>query len=127
MAYLGVCLLSYMFNDIPKYYRTTERLIVFAGLLVSFSNLVNSRRIALMRLHLFHTFCILSTILVVINYIMFATGQINSSQASTYQNIGLYTGSTMNNEMGLLGAVSIMFIIAFCGKYIKTFSKIEKS
>lgn len=126
VAYLGVCLLSYMFNDIPKYYRTTERLIVFAGLLVSFSNLVNSRRIALMRLHLFHTFCILSTILVVINYVMFATGHINSSQASTYQNIGLYTGSTMNNEMGLLGAVSIMFIIAFCGKYIKIFSKIEK-
>ena len=108
-----------MLNDIPAYYRTTERLLVFGGLLLAFSNIVSSRRIALMRLHLFHIFCILSVVLVVINYLMFITGNIGSSQASIFENIGFYAGSTMNNEMGLLGAVSIMFIIAYGGKYWK--------
>lgn len=126
VAYLAVCWLSFLLNDIPEYFRTTERLLVFTGLLIAFSSIVNGRRIALMRLHLFHTFCILSVILVVINYLMFATGHIGKSQASTFENIGFYAGSTMNNEMGLLGAVSIMFIIAFCGKYFKTFTKKEK-
>ena len=126
VAYLAVCWISYMLNDIPAYYRTTERLLVFGGLLLAFSNIISSRRIALMRLHLFHIFCILSVVLVVINYLMFITGNIGSSQASIFENIGFYAGSTMNNEMGLLGAVSIMFIIAYGGKYWKIFSRFEQ-
>lgn len=126
IAYLVVCFLSAIVNDIPSYFNIPMRLGVFVLLLCSFSNLLNSRRIALVRLHLLHIFSILSVILVSINYILFMLGMGDNRQMEVYEEQGLYTGSTANNEMGLLGAVSIMYIVVFAGKNYKMFSKIEK-
>lgn len=126
IAYLVVCFLSAIVNDIPSYFNIPMRLGVFVLLLCSFSNLLNSRRIALVRLHLLHIFSILSVILVSINYILFTLGMGDNRQMEVYEEQGLYTGSTANNEMGLLGAVSIMYIVVFAGKNYKMFSKIEK-
>lgn len=119
IAYLGVCLLSIILNPIPAFYQTPIRYATFILLLTSFSSLVNSRKIALMRLHLFHIFSILSMALVTINYIFFSAGFIDKRKMEIFTEHGLFTGSTANNEMGLLAAVAIMFIIAFCGKFYK--------
>lgn len=126
VAYLIVCFLSIILNPIPAYYQTPIRFAFFILLLASFSNLLNSRKLALMRLHLFHIFSILSVVLVTINYIFFSAGLVSNKQIEKFQESGLFTGSTANNEMGLLGAISIMFIIAFGSKFYKRFSVIEK-
>ena len=126
IAYLIVCLMSILLNDIPSYYRIYTRYFVFILLLTSFSSLVNSRKIALMRLHLFHLFSILTVILVAVNYLFFSIGFVNDRAMQIYQDHGIFTGSTANNEMGLLGAVAIMFIVAFWGKFNKKLSLISK-
>ena len=126
ILYLIICLISILLNDIPSYYRIYSRYIVFILLLLSFSNLVNSRKIALMRLHAFHIFSILAVILVTINYILFHFGYVNNEAISMYEESGIYTGSTANNEMGLLGAISIMFIVVYISKYIKEISVLSK-
>lgn len=126
VAYLVVCFLSAIVNDIPSYYNIPIRLGVFVLLLCSFSNLLNSRKIALFRLHLFHIFSILCVILVTVNYVLFTLGMGTSGQMELYEDTGLYTGSTANNEMGLLGAISIMYIVVFVGKYFKTLRLIGK-
>lgn len=127
ILYLTICLISILFNNIPSYYRIYSRYLVFILLLLSFSNLINSRKIALIRLHTFHIFSILTVILVTVNYLLFSLGIVKNDVMELYQERGLYTGSTANNEMGLLGAIAIMFIITFTIKYFKyisTFSKI---
>lgn len=124
--YLITCLVSILLNDIPPYYRIYSRYLVFILLLSSFSNLVNSRKIALMRLHTFHIFSILTVILVTINYIFFSLGIVKSEALALYEERGLYTGSTANNEMGLLGAISIMFIITYSIKFFKQISTLSK-
>lgn len=126
IAYLIVCLMSILLNEIPSYYRIYTRYFVFILLLMSFSSLVNSRKIALMRLHLFHIFSVLTVILVTVNYLFFSIGFINNRAMQIYQKHGLFTGSTGNNEMGLLGAVAIMFIIAFWGRFNKKLSGISR-
>ena len=126
IAYLIVCFLSIILNNIPEYYQAPSRYIVFILLLTSFSSLVNSRKIALIRLHLFHIFSILSVVLVTINYIFFSVGIVSKKQVEIFNEHGLYTGSTANNEMGLLAAIAIMFIIAFYGKFHKILSIIDK-
>lgn len=124
--YLIICLVSILLNDIPPYYRIYSRYLVFILLLLSFSNLVNGRKIALMRLHAFHIFSILTVILVTINYIFFTLGFVKSEALTLYEERGLYTGSTANNEMGLLGAISIMFIITYSIKFFKQISTLSK-
>lgn len=124
--YLIICLVSILLNDIPPYYRIYSRYLVFILLLLSFSNLVNGRKIALMRLHAFHIFSILTVILVTINYIFFTLGFVKSEALTLYEERGLYTGSTANNEMGLLGAISIMFIITYNIKFFKQISTLSK-
>lgn len=126
LAYLGVCFASIIFNDIPSYYRVYFRFIVFILLLLSFSNLIYSRKIALIRLHIFHIFSILTVLLVTINYIFFSLGFVNNKAMTLYQEQGLYTGSTANNEMGLLGAIAIMFIVAYTSKYYTRLSIASK-
>lgn len=126
IIYLTVCLLSILLNNIPSYYRIYSRYIVFILLLLCFSNLINSRKIALIRLHTFHIFTILTVILVTINYLMFSLGLIQSDALELYEERGLYTGSTANNEMGLLGAISIMFIITYSIKFFRLFSLASK-
>ena len=126
VVYLGVCLLSIVLNQIPTYYQIPIRYVTFILLLASFSNLINSRKIALMRLHLFHIFSILSVILVTINYIFFSAGLASKKQMEIFQEHGLFTGSTGNNEMGLLAAVAIMFIIAFCEKFYRQITIVGK-
>ena len=113
VAYLTVCFLSAIVNDIPSYFNTPMRLGVFVLLLCSFSSLLNSREIALLRLHLFHIFSILSVVLVSINYVLFSFGMGDNRQMEVFEEQGLYTGSTANNEMGLLGAIAIMYIVVF--------------
>lgn len=124
--YLIICLISILLNDIPSYYNIYTRYLIFILLLLSFSNLVNSRKIALMRLHTFHIFSILTVILVTINYIFFSLGIVKDEALALYEEMGLYTGSTANNEMGLLGAVAIMFIITYGIKYFKQISNLSK-
>lgn len=126
VAYLTVCFLSAIVNDIPSYFNIPMRLGVFVLLLCSFSSLLNSREIALLRLHLFHIFSILSVVLVSINYVLFSFGMGDNRQMEVFEEQGLYTGSTANNEMGLLGAIAIMYIVVFAGKYYKHFNLIEK-
>lgn len=124
--YLMVCLISIMLNDIPPYFRIYQRYIIFILLLMSFSNLVYSRKIVLMRLHLFHIFSFLSVLLVTINYVFFSLGLISNEASALYEERGLFTGSTANNEMGILGAIAIMFIVAYFGKFYKVMSFISK-
>lgn len=124
--YLMVCLISIMLNDIPPYFRIYQRYIIFILLLMSFSGLVYSRKIALMRLHLFHIFSFLSVLLVTINYIFFSLGLISAEASALYEERGLFTGSTANNEMGILGAIAIMFIVVYLGKFYKVMSFISK-
>lgn len=119
VLFLAACLVSVIINDIPKYYQTEIRLVVFALLLTAFSGMFKSRKIALFHLHLYHLFTILTLILVIVNYSMFSLGFVSKAAIDIYNDKGLYTGSTANNEMGLLGAVSIMFIVAFCSIYHK--------
>lgn len=126
VVYLCVCLLSIILNSIPTYYQTPVRFGVFILLLSSFSSLVNSRKIALMRLHLFHIFSLLTVVLVTINYLFFSAGFANREQMERFEEHGIFTGSTANNEMGLLGAVSIMFIISFMGKFYKKLGWVSK-
>ena len=117
--FLAACLVSVIINDIPEYYQTKFRLAVFALLLSAFSGMFKSRKIALFHLHLYHIFTVLSLILVIVNYVMFSLGLVNKTAMDIYNDGGFYAGSTGNNEMGLLGAVSIMFIVAFCSIYHK--------
>lgn len=124
--YLIICLISILLNDIPPYYRIYSRYLIFILLLLSFSNLVNSRKIALMRLHTFHLFSIFSVILVTINYICFSLGFVKDEALTLYKERGLYTGSTANNEMGLLGAIAIMFIITYSIKFFRQISTLSK-
>lgn len=126
VVYLTICLLSILLNSIPTYYRIYSRFLVFIFLLISFSNLVNSRKIALMRLHTFHLFSILTVVLVTINYVFFSLGIVKNEAMTLYKEVGLYTGSTSNNEMGLLGAIAIMFIITYCSKFYKQISIISR-
>lgn len=122
ILYLIICLLSIIVNDVPSYYHAPVRWGIFVLLLSTFSNMFNSRKIALFRLHLFHIFSILSLVLVTVNYLLFVIGKGDLAQMSRFEEQGIYTGSTANNEMGLLGAVAIMFIIVFVGKTYKTLS-----
>lgn len=124
--FLVACLLSVIVNPIPSYYNAPVRLCVFILLLLSFSNLVNSRKIALMRLHVYHLFSIASVILVVINYLLFVFGMGVAYQMSRYVEMGIYTGSTANNEMGILGAMSILFISVFLYKHFNLLNLWEK-
>lgn len=126
LFYLITCLISIVLNDIPPYYRIYSRYLVFILLLLSFSNLVNSRKIALMRLHAFHIFSILTVILVTINYIFFSLGIVKDEALALYEERGLYTGSTANNEMGVLGAIAIMFIITYSIKFFRQLSSLSK-
>lgn len=126
VLYLITCLISILLNNIPSYYNIYSRYLVFILLLLSFSNLVNSRKIALMRLHAFHIFSILTVILVTINYILFSLGIVTDKALALYEERGLYTGSTANNEMGVLGAIAIMFVITYGMKFFKRFSILSK-
>lgn len=124
--FLIACVLSIIVNPIPSYYNSPIRCGVFVLLLLSFSNLTNSRKIALMRLHLFHIFSILSVIIVVVSYLLFVFGLVSIEQMDLYQERGIYTGSTANNEMGLLGAMSILFILVFLYKHFYLLKLWEK-
>ena len=79
-----------------------------------------------MRLHLFHIFSILSVIIVVVSYLLFVFGLVSIEQMDLYQERGIYTGSTANNEMGLLGAMSILFILVFLYKHFYLLKLWEK-
>lgn len=125
VLFLLICLLSIIINDIPAYYHVPFRYIAFVLLMASFSSLFNSRKIALMRLHLFHLFSILSVILVSVNFILLKLGRLDSRQYELYQATGLYAGSTGNNEMGLLAAIAIMFIVVFYIKHRNYLSRWE--
>lgn len=126
VLYLITCLISILLNNIPAYYKIYSRYLVFILLLLSFSNLVNSRKIALMRLHAFHIFSILTVILVTINYIFFSLGIVTDKALALYEERGLYTGSTANNEMGLLGAIAIMFVVTYGVKFFKQTAILSK-
>lgn len=126
VAYLAVCALSIVCNSIPAYFQAPIRFVVFILLMMSFSSLVNSRKIALMRLHLFHIFSLLSVLLVTINYVFFSLGMFDAKKMDLYESVGLFTGSTANNEMGLLAAIAIMFIITFTSKYYAQLRLLDK-
>lgn len=41
---------------------------------------------------------------------IFKGGNISAAQQQIYQNVGMYVGSTGNNEMGALGAISLAYL-----------------
>ena len=127
ILFLMACLLSIIVNTIPSYYNAPIRWCVFVLLLLSFSNLANSRKIALMRLHLFHIFSILSVVIVVFSFLFLVLGLVNIEQMDLYIERGIYTGGTANNEMGILGAMSILFISVFLYKHFSILKLWEKA
>lgn len=119
ILYIGVCVLSIVLNDIPSFYSIEFRFVAFVMLLLAFSPLVNSRRIALLRLRLLYFVTILSVILVFLNFIVFQNGGLTDEQMAVYSRTGIYFGTTANNEFATLGAISIIYIITFLISYYK--------
>lgn len=119
LFFLIACLVSIIFNDIPSFFRSQYRFIGFIFLFVAFSGMYNNRKIALIRLHTLYIFSLLAVLLVVINYVLLKMGYVNSKQMELYEELGYYSGSTGNNEMGSLGAISIVVLSTYFMKFYK--------
>ncbi|MCD8182167.1 MAG: O-antigen ligase family protein [Bacteroides sp.] len=119
IIYLYVCLLSIALNYIKPFYNIEQRFVVYIILLLAFSLLINSRKIALMRLHLLHMMTIFSVVTVTLNYIIFQLGGAPAAQMEIYEATGIYWGSTANNEMGTLGSIAVMYVVVFLINFIK--------
>lgn len=124
--FLFACICSICFNEIPSFFRSPYRFTGFLFLFFAFSGLYNNRKLALIRLHTLYIFSLFTIILVLVNYICLKAGWVNSVQKEMYETLGYYAGSTGNNEMGSLGAISILVIATFYMKFSKKTGWISK-
>lgn len=108
--YLLACGISILFNNIPSFYNIYVRLVVYILLFVAFTPFVNSRYISVLRMRSIQYFCFFTVFIVGINFAFFKGGNISAAQQQIYQNVGMYVGSTGNNEMGALGAISLAYL-----------------
>ena len=79
------------------------RFVAYILLFVAFTPLVNSRYASVLRMRSIQYFCFFTVFIVGINFVFFKGGNISAAQQQIYQNVGMYVGSTGNNEMGALG------------------------
>ena len=86
------------------------RFVVYILLFVAFTPFVNSRYISVLRMRSIQYFCFFTVFIVGINFAFFKGGNISAAQQQIYQNVGMYVGSTGNNEMGALGAISLAYL-----------------
>lgn len=119
ILYLGVCFFSIILNDIPAFYSIEFRFLAFILVLSAFSPMVNGRRIALLRLRLLYFVTVLSTVLILANFIIFQMGGVSEKLMQIYHRTGVYFGTTASNEFATLGAISIMYIITFIVSFFK--------
>lgn len=110
VLYIVACFLSIITNNIPSFYKIHFRFVAFIVLLGAFTPLLNSRYLAIVRTKAIQYFCLFSVCVVVINFLIFKGGGTSAYQSALYENIGMYTGSTANNQMGMLGGVSLIYL-----------------
>ena len=108
--YLLACGMSILFNNIPSFYNIYVRFVAYILLFVAFTPLVNSRYASVLRMRSIQYFCFFTVFIVGINFVFFKGGNISAAQQQIYQNVGMYVGSTGNNEMGALGAISLAYL-----------------
>ena len=114
VIYLYICLFSilYNLNKIPAYYNISFRFCAFILLFVAFTPILNSKYLTILRIKSIQYFCLLTIGVVAVNFILFKSGNISSEEFLIYENAGIYTGSTANNEMGALGGISLIYMSA---------------
>lgn len=110
VLYIVACFLSIVTNSIPSFYKINFRFGAFVVLFLAFTPLLNSRYLAIVRTKAIQYFCLFSVGVVVINFLIFKGGGTSVYQSALYENIGMYTGSTANNQMGMLGGVSLIYL-----------------
>lgn len=110
VLYIVACFLSIITNNIPSFYKIHFRFGAFIVLFLAFTPLLNSRYLAIVRTKAIQYFCLFSVGVVVINFLIFKGGGTSVYQSALYENIGMYTGSTANNQMGMLGGVSLIYL-----------------
>lgn len=108
--YLLACGISILLNNIPSFYNIYVRFAVYILLFLAFTPLINSRYISVLRMRSIQYFCFFTVFIVGINFAFFKGGNISAAQQQIYQNVGMYVGSTANNEMGALGAISLTYL-----------------
>lgn len=110
IVYLLACLLSILTNNIPSYYKIPYRFGAFIVLFIAFTPILNSRYLAVLRTKAIQYFCFFSLGVVVVNFLLFKGGAISQNAIEGYESIGMYTGSAANNQMGMLGGVSLVYL-----------------
>jgi len=110
LFYLIICILSVLYNNIPIYYNIVPRLFAYIMLIIGVSPLLNSKMLSVFRLRLLESFCLFTVGSVVLNFILFRGGGLSVEQIEIYNNNGLYFGTTANNEMAVLGSISIIYL-----------------
>jgi O-antigen ligase len=110
VVYLIACTLSILTNNIPSFYKIPLRFSGFIILFVAFTPLFTSRYLTIIRTKAIQYFCLFSVGVVVLNFALFKSGAISQNAIANFEQIGMYTGSTGNNEMGTLGGISLIYL-----------------
>lgn len=110
LVYLIACFLSILTNNIPSFYKIPLRFSGFIILFIAFTPLFTSRYLTIIRTKAIQYFCLFTVGVVVLNFALFKGGRVSQDAMANFEQIGMYTGSTANNEMGALGGISLIYL-----------------
>lgn len=110
IIYLGACFLSILTNNIPSFYKIPFRFTGFIILFIAYTPLLSSRYLAIIRTRAMLYFCLFTVGVVVLNFALFKGGAVSQGAIQGFEQTGMYTGSTANNEMGALGGISLIYL-----------------
>lgn len=110
IVYLSACLISILFNNIPSFYKIPFRFSGFVILFIAFTPISTSRYLTIIRAKAIQFFCLFTVGTVVLNFALFKSGAVSQMALQNFEQTGMYTGSTGNNEMGALGGISLIYL-----------------